>query len=224
MSPLPSLVLLCKKPALHHGKQRLASSIGAEQALVFAELFLRCALEDLEQWSGHVIISPASQQDNLWAQSLLSRSVTIVAQPAGNLGERINQLDQQLRQQGHQQLIYMGSDAPSLMPEHYLQAARLLIKHDIALTPAIDGGVTLMANRVPWPDMQLLPWSTAQLGSALARLCQTNQLSVAQGDVTSDVDTLIDLQQLRAKLVDDKRPARQVLAQQLISFLNHFNH
>jgi glycosyltransferase A (GT-A) superfamily protein (DUF2064 family) len=44
--PPPTLVLLCKRPAPGHGKQRLAASLGAERACAVAWALLDCALEE----------------------------------------------------------------------------------------------------------------------------------------------------------------------------------
>ena len=51
----PCLVLLCKRPALGHAKQRLAGTLGQEAALSVAQALLACALEDLRQWRGQQI-------------------------------------------------------------------------------------------------------------------------------------------------------------------------
>ena len=86
--------------------------------------------------------------------------VTIVPQIAGNLGQRLNALDQTLRLQGMQHLFFIGSDAPELLADDYAMARDALQHTDVALIPAADGGVVLMANRRPWPDLSNLPWSS----------------------------------------------------------------
>jgi len=214
-----TLVLLCKRPALHHGKQRLAATIGPELALNFAQHFLACALEDLHQWPGQLVISPASECDGPWASKLLGKPALILPQQAGNLGERLNWLDQQLRQQGHHHILYIGSDAPMLSQHHYHAICDALTHADIALAPAQDGGVTIMANRQAWPPMTDLPWSTDQLGAALAHLCQEQQLSTATTELTYDVDHQQQLIQLSQDLVGDLRPARQALLKQIQQYM-----
>ena len=54
---LPTLVLVCKRPALGIGKQRLAAKVGQELALQIAEALLACALEDVLAWPGSVVIA-----------------------------------------------------------------------------------------------------------------------------------------------------------------------
>lgn len=210
-----TLVLVCKRPALHQGKQRLAKTIGAEKALIFAQHLLACALEDLSCWHGKIVVSPSHTSDKQWAAELLTKPTQIIPQVEGNLGQRLNILDQQLRAQGHQQIIYIGSDAPILSARDYQETIEALKNHDVALCPALDGGVTIMACKKPWPDMTDLPWSTDLLGSSLKQLCQSHQLTVANTASTYNIDTQEQLIQLAQDLSQDKRPARQALITQI---------
>lgn len=219
-----TLVLLCKKPALYHGKQRLAATMGPVEALNFAEHFLACALEDLNHFPGNIVISPSSVEDEHWAGQQLDRPTFILAQQQGNLGQRLNNLDRRLRESGHVNILYIGSDAPILAAKDYRQITAALTDTDIALAPSSDGGVTIMANRKPWPDMAQLPWSSDKLGDALARLCTENQLSVGVTEQNYDIDHESQLYQLALDLVDDQRPARQALLNQIQLFTAHSSH
>ncbi|NQY35528.1 MAG: DUF2064 domain-containing protein [Alteromonadaceae bacterium] len=225
-----TLVLLCKRPALNFSKQRLAVTIGAQEALIFAEHFLCCALEDLTQWPGQVVISPANAGDVEWVSQLLKLSevkasglksrALILEQQAGNLGQRLNKLDQQLRQLGHHHILFIGSDAPILSPQDYQQVTTALSQNDIVLAPAVDGGVTIMANRKPWPSLKKLPWSTDKLRDALTLLCEKNQLSVRLTRFSYDIDLEKQLHQLAIDLIKDIRPARQALVAKIHSFFS----
>ncbi|MCF6215891.1 MAG: DUF2064 domain-containing protein [Emcibacter sp.] len=218
----PCLVLFCKRPALFRGKQRLAKTIGAPQALIFAQAFLNCALEDTRAWAdsgyGSVVLSPASPDDLDWAMGLLNRDSLILAQPEGGLGYRLWAIDQELRRRGFDRIIFLGSDAPMLKPQHFTEAARALLTRDIMLSPADDGGVTLMGARIPWPDLRGLPWSTDKLGQALATYCADNDMTVENISPSYDVDIEADLLKLQDDLAGDPRPARQYLYQQINEF------
>jgi glycosyltransferase A (GT-A) superfamily protein (DUF2064 family) len=206
-------VVFCRRPSPGVGKQRLAAAIGAPAAAAAAELLLAAALEDASQWPGPVALAPATPADVEWAGALLARPCTVVAQPAGNLGERLNGVDAELRATGAARLIFVGSDAPALDTGYY-NAARAALEHsDVVLGPALDGGVTLMGSRRPWPDLAPLPWSSARLRVALATLCAAQGLSVAELDARADVDHAADLDRACRDLADDPRPARQRLVQ-----------
>lgn len=209
-----SLVLLCKRPALGIGKQRLAASLGMEVARQIADALLDCALEDASNWPGPVVISPANQEDVEWAQSLTVSncfSVTVMPQVRGNLGQRLNALDRTLRAQGLEQLVFIGSDAPGLTAVDY-EATRDALQHDdVVLIPALDGGVVLMANRCDWPDLVALPWSSCRLGISLMDICRNTGKSVATIKPGQDVDELKDLIRQSSLLQQDQRPARRRL-------------
>jgi len=216
----PCLVVFCKRPALFHGKQRLAQTIGAEQALIFARSFLRCALEDAQAWPGPVVLSPASSDDVPWAETLLDRDYTVVAQPRGGLGQRLWDIDQTLRRTGLNKIIFIGTDAPALTQTHYAQARVALETADIVLGPAADGGVTIMGARARWPDFRLLPWGTGGLGQALDALCRRHGHSTQTLSPSYDIDVEADLSRLATDLSGDRRPARQHLYRQLETYLS----
>ena len=209
-----ALVLICKRPALGHGKQRLAVHIGVERALNIAEHLLDCALEDLRSWHGPVVIAPDQRDACDWAAQLMPQALCL-AQTAGNLGERINDLDHSLRGLGHRQLLYIGSDAPALTPDDYQRVHAALGTHDTVLVAARDGGVVLMASKLPWPDLTALPWSTPELGYALADACRRVGHSVALSGKSFDIDEQADLPLAAQALADDPRAARRRLLQTL---------
>jgi len=204
------LVVVCKRPALHVGKQRVAKSLGAEIALQLAELLLATAIEDALDWGGPVTLAPASPNDADWAAALLP-GASVIAQPDGNLGQRINRIDTKLRAQGSRKILYIGSDSPALDGAYLHQAHQALEDFDIVIGPALDGGVTLMGSRLPWPALDKLPWSSARLHRGLAELALATGLSCTELDGRYDVDEVTDLRRVWQTLHDDPRPARQAL-------------
>lgn len=206
-----TLVIFCKRPELGFGKQRLAQSIGSEQALVIAEALFNCTLEDALAWTGPVVIACSDNKDLLWAQSLSNNFEVIAQGDVGNLGQRINHVDKSLRALGHEHIIIIGTDAPMLNQTYFESAMRSLITHDIVLSEADDGGVVIMANKQPWPCITDLPWSTERLANALATTCVNEQLSVGHISSNYDIDYVDDIKKLALDLKNDHRPARQSL-------------
>ncbi|MDP3663362.1 MAG: DUF2064 domain-containing protein [Nitrosomonas sp.] len=225
----PALILVCKKPAPGIGKQRLTARLGIETTQKVADALLACALEDACDWPGPVVIAPANVEDVEWARALsapVTSPVTVVPQGTGNLGQRLNALDQTLRAQGMKQLVFIGSDSPGLDSADYATTREALQHADIVLIPARDGGVVLMANRYTWPDLSPLPWSSDQLGAALINACRNARQTVKTLRPGTDVDEMEDLVRLVSLLQRDSRPARCALlelTQNIISTLKIAN-
>jgi uncharacterized protein len=212
----PVLVVFCRRPQLGEGKQRLARELGATEALRIAQALLDCALEDAAAWPGTLVIAPYSHADAHWGASLLERAATVQPQPPGNLGERLNAVDAAVRRLGHERVMFIGSDAPSLTLGGLLEAEAALDRSDVALVPARDGGVTVMGARVPWPDLARLPWSEPALGQTLESRCRACGLSVTRLPDSYDVDDVSDLSTARRALAADDRPARRRLHELLV--------
>ena len=207
------LIVFLRRPALNVGKQRIAAELGAEAALELSQCLLAAALEDARQWPGRIVLAPAQSADVDWARDLLNGRADCIAQPVGNLGQRINAVDQIVRESAQARVIFIGSDAPGLDCEYLVQAHNALADFDVVLGPADDGGVTLMGAQQAWPDLSGLPWETPELGPALAALCVNHGLSVKQLDRRYDVDTQTDLARAYADLKQDSRPARRQLVE-----------
>lgn len=209
-----ALVIVCKKPQPGFGKQRLAVRLGVRLTHEIAQALLDCAFEDACVWPGPVVVSPAHQEDAAWAQEqarYIGHACHVVPQIEGNLGQRLNALDQTLRSRGMSRLIFIGSDSPGLGLEDYAAVDRQLESSDAVLMPAADGGVVLMANRRCWPDLSALPWSTAGLSTALDDACRMARISMHMAREGYDVDEPDDFLRLTDWLASDNRPARRAL-------------
>jgi rSAM/selenodomain-associated transferase 1 len=206
-----ALVIFCRRPAPGAGKQRLAAEIGPVAAAELATCLLATALEDAVEWPGPVVISPADPCDLDWAATILGRPALIIAQPPGNLGERLNAVDAAARAAGHARLLFIGSDAPGLDAGYFAEARAALGEFDVVIGPASDGGVTAMGARVPWPRLERLAWSTPRLHADLVACCRNAGLGVRELATRRDVDVAADLAAVRGDCLNDTRPARQAL-------------
>jgi rSAM/selenodomain-associated transferase 1 len=206
-----TLILFCKRPRLGVGKQRLALVLGQQGAFRIADMLHRCALAQLASWPGTTVIACADAADCDSYRAEFPWVNTVIAQQGNNLGQRINHVERQLRAAGHEQLIIIGSDMPEQTPDQLLAAAEKLAQHDIVLSAATDGGVTLMAAAVAWPELDTLPWSTPELGQALVECCEQAGLSVGWVTPCDDVDLVEDLRRLRTSLAADPRAPQQAV-------------
>lgn len=212
----PVLVVFCRRPQLGQGKQRLARALGAADALAIAQALLECALEDALAWPGGLVIAPENPAEARWARGLLERAMTVQPQPRGNLGERLNAVDCAVRALGHERVLFIGSDAPSLTVSDLLAAHTALDRSEVVLVPAQDGGVTVMGSRLAWPDLASLPWSEPTLAQGLEECCRSHARSVTRLPDSYDVDDPSDLTTARRALAADDRPARRRLHELLV--------
>ncbi len=173
-------------------------------------------MEDARQWPGPVVLSPSVEEDREWAEGLEVDAI-VLPQQDGNLGDRIMNVDQQLREQGHRHILFIGTDAPILSPPHYQAAIQAFNRSEVVLSAATDGGVTMMGCSGGWPDLSDLPWSTEQLGNSLRQRCQHYQLQVEYILPSYDIDVEEDLRRLADDLQNDQRPTRQRLLEKLLS-------
>lgn len=214
-----ALLLLFKRPQPGVGKQRLALSIGRDNAFGVAELLLDCALNLVREWSGPVFLAPAEAGDIDWCRQRVPRATDILLQPQGNLGLRMGELDLLIRQRGYGKILIIGSDCPGLTIDALSPAAQRLEQYDYVFLDADDGGVVMMGAARPWPEMTALPWSQDNLGSALKARCQQfcapGTPAVWSGECFSDMDTLEDCRNVLLQLEEDTRMAQRLLCQRL---------
>ncbi len=203
------VVLMTKSAA--RSKRRLAEHIGAQRATQAAQCLLDCACEDLAAWPGPVCVAPSAADEHIDAPP----AAVIVAQCAGNLGERINHVNDELVRRGFEQQLFIGIDCPSLDVPYLERAAAALGDHEAVLGPAADGGVVLMGVRGRWPRLAALPWSTSALYESLRAACSARNANTATLPRLHDIDTVGDLLALRTELLGDARPARRALVRWL---------
>jgi glycosyltransferase A (GT-A) superfamily protein (DUF2064 family) len=203
------VVLMMKSAA--RSKRRLAEHIGAQRATQAAQRLLDCAREDLVAWPGPTCVAPSAEDERVDTPP----ADAVVVQPAGNLGQRIHHVNEELGRRGFERQLYIGIDCPSLDIAYLTRAAEALAEHDTVLGPAADGGVVLMGVRGRWPPLDALPWSTSALFESLRAACARSGSSAAALPRLHDVDTLDDLVALRAELHGDPRPARRALVRWL---------
>lgn len=221
-----ALVIFCKRPKLNQGKQRLAAEIGTQNALELATHLLNCTLEDARNWNGDVILAISHRDDEEWAHELINEEIysgkewLVCIQPEGSLGRRINDIDTRLRALSYKNLIFIGTDSPSLSANHFEEVKQQLEHNDAVLSNADDGGVVIMANRKPWPDLESLPWSTDKLAQYLRSTCRSYDFKVTSSTGEFDVDRESDLQKLFEAIKTDFRPARKQLMQWLKNYFN----
>ncbi len=211
-------ILVFTKPALPgHVKTRLVPPLTEVQA---AEFHL-ASLDDViaavaSAAAGELRLRVAGQDSELDEFRQRYPGVRIEAQPPGNLGDRLAAAFEEEFAGGGQCVVIIGSDHPTLPPEHIARGLGHLGSSDIVLGPSSDGGYYLVGIRhAAWPEaravFQDIPWSTPQVLEASLEQALALGLSVTLLPEWYDVDRAEDLERLRADAPDDSAAARLII-------------
>lgn len=150
--PDPRLLVMAKAPVPGSVKTRLrldpARAARLQEALIS---------DTVEKARGIFPSAPvtvaASPAESLEAvRSLLGPEPELVAQPEGDLGERMLARARELLAGGEASVLVLGTDAPTLPPGYIREAAcslRAENGHDAALVPSEDGGYVLIGLHAP---------------------------------------------------------------------------
>lgn len=122
-----------------------------------------------------------------------------VDQGAGALGARMERAAADAFDSGVNQVVIIGADCPELSPGILKRAFDLLIRQDVVLGPATDGGYYLVGirqsawERARHPLFADIPWSTADVLTETVRHAHAAGLEVARLNYLGDVDRPEDL-------------------------------
>jgi rSAM/selenodomain-associated transferase 1 len=203
------LAVMAKAPRVGAVKTRLCPPLRATEAAELARGFLLDAVARVARVAGVrpiVAYAPAEARAEF---ETVAPGLTLIAQRGADLGERQEGLVEDVLGLGHQAVLVIGTDSPTLPPEFLDEAVALVMapEVDVVLGPAEDGGYYLIGLRAPCPALfENMPWSTpAVLSLTLARARRLG-LRVACLPTWFDVDTGADLERLEAALVGEGGP------------------
>ena len=127
------------------------------------------------------------------------------------LGQRLANAQNDLHAAGHDQVVLLGADCPTVGPSYLRGAIAALDDHELVLGPAIDGGYTLIGSRTPDPGLFEVEMSTTTvLVDTLARAADLGRSHRVLAERT-DLDTVGDLLvALEAGWLDHARHTRAV--------------
>lgn len=163
------VAIVCKTPAAGRSKTRLSPPLLPEECAALSACFIRdvAAKVDAFAKAGGVaacaVYTPAGSEAAL--RALLPDGFPLLAQGEGDLGARMAKAIADLLAAGHEGVILIGSDSPT-MPLAILRAAIEAARagDNVALSPALDGGYTLIGlSRLHARLFADMPWSTPDI-------------------------------------------------------------
>lgn len=198
------LLLFAREPAAGHVKTRLAAGLGEEEAAMLYAAFLEDLASALPDPAWLPVLCHDGEGPGPFLRSRFGGRWLFRPQGEGTLGERLVRALALPLSRGALAAVVAGSDAPTLEGENVRGAlAALSAGADIAVSPAPDGGFSLLALSgavAPGPLLARVTWSTPRARADLLRAAAGLGHRVVLLPQVPDVDVLEDLARLREDL------------------------
>lgn len=196
-----ALLVIAKRPAAGQTKTRLAPPLSLEQAAALYECFLRDTLEVARHVPNVTRLINYLPQDAADYFHALAPDYELLLQTGQDLGERLDFALTHCLENGFDRAVIMDSDSPTLPADYIAQAFESLDEADVVLGPCVDGGYYLIGLKKPQPRLLLeVKMSTPFVVRDTLELARLENLRAALLPEWFDVDTVSELEQLRAEL------------------------
>lgn len=187
------LIIFAKQPIPGQVKTRLCPPLTHETA---AALYLEALKETIERMhrdqSYDLAICFAGERH--WFADAFP-GIMLKAQQGSDLGERMAGALKSFLNQGYQQALLIGSDAPDLPVGIIDQALTALDNVELVLGPAVDGGYYLVGETRHHPQLfENISWSSEQVLSETLARAKALSISFRQLAEWEDLDDLGALQ------------------------------
>jgi uncharacterized protein len=204
--------IFCKTPAAGLSKTRLSPPLAEKDCALLSACFIRDLADTFEGLARkrviapYAVYTPTGSEDLL--RELLGPSFKLLAQCEGDFGERLFRSVADLLAAGHAGAILVNADSPTL-PASILEAAAhaVLDRDTVVLSPALDGGYTLIGLSQPHAHLfHDIPWSTSQVFGRTVQRAGEIGLPVTKVPGWYDVDDARTLRLLEAELAGERLP------------------
>ncbi len=199
-----AVAMVCKTPAAGQSKTRLSPPLSLDDCALLSACFIRDVAATIDSLgadvTGYAVYMPEGSEHSL--RPLLPAGFRLLLQADGGLGERLIKATADLLAAGHTGVVLVNSDGPTL-PETILRAAVDAIRQgdNVALSPALDGGYTLIGLSKPHPELFAgIPWSTGEVYRTTVERARGIALPVTNVPAWYDIDDVPSLRMLQAEL------------------------
>jgi glycosyltransferase A (GT-A) superfamily protein (DUF2064 family) len=140
-------------------------------------------------------VKPAPANESIEPGAIPDVDVEVMAQPDGDLGERMRATMTALFARGAPAVALVGSDVPHITAATIAEAFALVVRDPDALVlgPAADGGYYLIAARRVPDVFSGITWGSEQVRAQTERAAAAHQFHVHHLPAMADVDTADDL-------------------------------
>jgi rSAM/selenodomain-associated transferase 1 len=186
-----------KNEVLGRVKTRLASGIGEARALEIYSHLIQSTYSVLEDVSAPVW----TYYSDFIPETVNPPIAKSFVQDGQDLGERMAHAFARSFESGMEKVVLIGTDCPTLQPQHLNQAFEALTHSDLVLGPATDGGYYLIAMKRKADYLfEGISWSTSEVLSQTLAVATAHGLHFTLLDELSDIDTREDWERYRSQI------------------------
>jgi rSAM/selenodomain-associated transferase 1 len=199
--------IICKAPQPGHSKTRLAATIGAVAASELSACFLRDVAASIEAVPealgrrGYGVYAPAGTEHVM--QLLLPAGFGLLLQAGDDLGHVLLGATRALLDAGHDGVLLVNGDSPTLPPRLLVRAVEALREPGdrMVLGPASDGGYYLIGLKHPHRHLfTRIAWGTETVARATSERAVEIGLATTLLPEWYDVDDMESLRWLQEEL------------------------
>lgn len=195
------LGMFAREPVAGKTKTRLAATIGNEPAAALYAAFVEDLLDRCPLLADKFVVA-ATPNNNIaakWFRDRLHETSSLIFQPDGDLGQKIEWFFNESTRRGAQKTILIGSDSPDLPSETIRLAFERLSEVDMVIVPATDGGFALIGLRMSAESLfSGISWSSGKTLIDTIQQASRCQLTVGLLSPWYDIDTVQSLGTLLA--------------------------
>jgi uncharacterized protein len=199
--------IICKAPLPGRSKTRLATAIGVAAASQLSACFLRdvaAAIEAIPESlgrRGYGVYAPAGTEQIM--RELLPAAFGLLLQAGEDLGEVLLGSTRALLGAGHDCVLLVNGDSPTLPSRFLMQAIEALREPGdrMVLGPASDGGYYLIGLKQAHPHLfTRIAWGTDTVAQATRQRADEIELATTLLPEWYDIDDAETLRWLREEL------------------------
>jgi rSAM/selenodomain-associated transferase 1 len=199
-----ALIIFVRNPELGKVKTRLAATLGQEKALDIYQQLLAHTLTTTKNLAVQKFVfyeGDISKQDE-WSKNGYHQ----LLQHQDDLGKKMHHAFEVLFQNGHNKIVIIGSDCIELTQKIIEKAFDVLIKNDVVIGPANDGGYYLLGMKQQHPEFFISKqWSTGDVYETTIKDFKSLRLKYFELPVLIDIDTEEDWKQAQMN-IEKTRP------------------
>ena len=197
------IILFAKAPVPGEVKTRLSPHLSPEDAALVQEAFIFDTLATLQRCKEvdlYLSCHP-SVKHPFYEKAQMRFSLKLIDQGAGDLGDRMRRVISQLKSEGYDELVVLGSDSPSIPVEMIEDSFERLKKSDLVIGPSIDGGYYLIgfSGELP-PIFHGINWGSESVFNETMTRLKDSKIDCSVLPYWYDVDTIKELRFLEIHL------------------------